>query len=263
MYLVVFVTILVAVIGAFTQIYTKQAAMMSDQQTGVAQAMVQWHATAVALAEKYLVKSALPAIGAGCSLTSLSSSAVPTGLSYCKGPSSVDVYVGMTTGTDCSGAQGAPCVTRLPNGILLSSTVYKFYSIVGRITNGKYYVLTYVPPTVASASNFKTGFLCLPGDITLSGACPSTHAQFSMTFDRLFKQIVKNSHAAPLFYGTSHLISTTNYLVTPVIRDLNDGAETGERSYEILGTKNPSGYYYVPVDSVGLITSFSPCSACT
>jgi hypothetical protein len=71
MYMVVFVALMVSIIGAFGQIYTKQAASGGGAQpaSGVADAMTTWHTNAVWLATKVAMQSKIPAMtGTGCSL---------------------------------------------------------------------------------------------------------------------------------------------------------------------------------------------------
>ncbi|MFA4995445.1 MAG: hypothetical protein WC521_09125 [Bdellovibrionales bacterium] len=252
--MVVFVTLMVALIGAYTQIYTKQAAIGYAQQSGVASAMIAWHSTAVALATKYLKSSSYTA--AGCSLTSLPSSPtvrVPSTVpSFCMGSNGVaDSRVSSTNyivpaPTLCSGSAGAPCFTLLPTGYL--ATPYTFYSIAFRSAS-KNYVLTYVP---LPSDSYNAGLLCLPGNVG-AGACAGTHAQVSTTFKALYKEMGNNSLLSPMSYGK---VMSAGVLTTPNIRALFDSTSAGIMTYTVPGIT------IVPVESIGIISEIQACTAC-
>ena len=159
MYMLVFVTLMVALIGAYTQIYMKQAAFGIAQQAGVSSAMLVWHSTAVDLAKKFVTQASYgPATQ--CTLTAFPAAptGVPTGLNLCGASGGGSAYVGMPVGAlrVCSSNTALdippgtpPCVTSLPNGY--STNPYTFYSIVFQVAGPPVanYVLTFIPPPPA------------------------------------------------------------------------------------------------------------------
>ena len=70
MYLVAFIALVVAIMGTFAQVYNGQAVQLrAPQRAGaVVEAMMQWHATAVDLAENFIDHSNFVS-GGGCSLS--------------------------------------------------------------------------------------------------------------------------------------------------------------------------------------------------
>ena len=248
MYMIVIVTLMVALIGAYAQIYTKQAVNAFARQSGMANAMLMWHSTAAGLASSLVTKTNITA--AGCSLTPpLAGGGLPSFTQCANGFGSV--YVSMPAGANplCSGTQAAPCLPVLPTGYTQS---YKFYSVSFQPTAGNYYVLTYLPPPPANSDSYSLGLLCLPGDAkgTLT-ACPSPHTQFPMTFATLYKQLTKSLLVSPLYYGT---VTASGVLTTPSI-SVSGGTPTSLQ-YTIPSSAD------VPVGSIGFIAKISPCLSC-
>jgi hypothetical protein len=77
MYLLVFVTLMISIIGLFTQVFALQTARLAAHQSGIGSAMLQWHAAAVSMAVS-IIKTGPLAIppsypgtvaATGCSLT--------------------------------------------------------------------------------------------------------------------------------------------------------------------------------------------------
>jgi len=246
--MVVFVTLMVALIGVYSQIYTKQSAKGVEQQSGVASAMIAWHSTAVDLASKFVKASSFSTTG--CTLTSFVSSPstpVPASLPLCTGNKN-PTYVGMTTTPICTGSVGPPCVTKLPEGYL--SSPYTFYSIAFNTSGGKSYVLTYVPPP--PTGSYGLGLLCLPGKLT-GTACPAGHSQFSFTFNSLYKQITKSPLLSPMTYGT---VTSAGVLSTRTMNSLYESTTPQSLQYEV-----PNDISIVPEGTIGIITEITRCSS--
>ena len=254
MYLLVFVTLVVALIGTYAQIYTKQAARAFTQQTGVAETMMSWHTTAVNLAVN-LVKASDMTL-AGCSLTNLTGLGNPPPQTPCHYNDALllPVYVGTnytsstyTGANECDGLHNTPCWSNLPAGFQAGS--YQFYSVAFQGgTPVQNYVLTYVPPTASSGEIYPgLGLLCLPGIASGAGTtCPSTHKQFALTFNEFFKQLRQTTTISPMFYGT---VTASSTLTTP---SFSLGGNTpASLSYAVPST--------VPIGSVGVITQIATC----
>jgi len=249
--MVVFVTLMVALIGTFSQIYTKQATSGFERQTGLADAMVEWHSTAVGLVSNFIRPSGIPTWpSTACSLTSFGGGASPAGTSYCTSPSG-PAYVGKALSGgehECHATSGGepPCVVPLPT--FYETDPYTFYSLAYRVS-GVLYVLTYVPPPATNSDDYNVGLLCLPGG--LSGACSGTNSQFSSTFKTLYNQIKKSPFLTPMSYGT---VTTSGTLETPVFKR--------NEEYTTISYTVPISTI-VPVGSIGIISQVQPCLSCT
>ena len=251
MYMVVFVTLMVALIGTFAQIYTKQASSGFEKQTGLADAMVEWHSTAVGLASNFVRPSTIPTLpSVACSLTRFAGGAAPSSTSLCSGSGGGNAYVGMSlSGSqhECHASSGGevPCVVPLPT--FYETDPYTFYSLLFRSSN-VLYVLTYVPPPSAASDDYDVGLLCLPGG--LSGTCTGSHVQFSSTFKALYNQMKKSPYLTPMSYGT---VTASGNLKTPVFNK--------DSVYTVINYTIPASTI-VPVGSIGIISQVRPCSSC-
>lgn len=165
MYLLVFVTLVVALTGIYGEVLAVQTKQLYANQTGIADAMQAWHNSALAL-----IKSATPAItnfsGVGCSLTQ-------TSPSYQIVSCSNGGAVTLGAGTWPPGNQ------------------YTFYSVYFQSSNKKY-VVTFVPPP--QITNPPPGFVMLPG-------APNGGTQLGITMSDLIAQIKKSSMSS-MYYGT-------------------------------------------------------------
>ncbi len=269
MYMLVFVTLMVALIGGYTQLYMKQASMGYSQQSGVADAMLVWHATAVDLATKFVRASSFAALPSYCTLTTYppppaAASFVPPTTpvpGFCPGtggPAYVAVSKPATIATLlCSGTQGAPCYTQLPTGY--QSNPYTFYSLAYQ-TGGRNYVLTFVPPPPVASDAYNTGALCLPGRLTNLLCAPAppapvpAHMQVSTTLRGLYKEMGDNSLLSPMNYGT---VTAAGALTTPSMKNLYDAPNPGAITYTVPAQA------VVPVGSIGIISQIAPCPATT
>ena len=80
MYAVVFLTLLVALIAGYGQMFSRQAADNAAQQVGISDQVFAWHTTALDLARKFVRQTSVTA--AGCSLTNLAGGGVPAFFIY-------------------------------------------------------------------------------------------------------------------------------------------------------------------------------------
>jgi hypothetical protein len=277
MYMMAIMAMLVALVGTYTQIYTKQVASGITQQSNVVSSMMQWHTTAVSFTTYFLKQSSILPLGQpvdSCTLTRFNTGAFPSGLTQCQynnGAAAATAFVGMSTaGTVplCRNPIVMPCLTPLPQGY---SPNYIFHTVAfndGALPpNTHYYVLTYVPPPSPNAydDTYKVGFLCLPGPLANDMCRVPPNVRFPMAFDTLYKQMAKNPLLSPVGYGTitnSTAICSSApspvlppCLVTPTFPSVNGGALTN------LKYRVPSNTV-VPPGSIGLITEIFPCTGC-
>jgi hypothetical protein len=282
MYMLVFVTLMVAIIGGYAQIYTKQAAKGVEQQSGAVNSMLAWHSTATALAKNLVTLTSIPSTG--CSMLDPgntqdtwspnpgfpdttpgvpSAAVLPTCLYWTSCHCAyTSIYVGARpippSGSDydwnyCSGDQAPPCFVGLPDGY---SSAYSFYSVAFNdgLAIPHYFVLTFVPPPPVNSDSYNLGLLCLPGNASgaLNGSCPAPHTQFSTTFNDLYKQMKKNPLLSPMYYGT---VTAAKTLTTPPLSFVS-GATPAPITYIIPDVTT------VPVGSIGIISEIPLCPTC-
>jgi hypothetical protein len=235
MYVLVFITLIVALIGLYSQLLINQTANFNANQTTVAGAMTVWHSTAILEAKK----TGIPAPGAGgCMLTN----AIPAGGPAVCASSGNNIYVNPTNpaGTVVCPNAVPPnyCYTDLPPGYNIGS--FQFYSVFYQV-NGQSYVVTFVPPPTAP----------VPGYIVLPGAGGT---QVNVTMGTLMSQIKNNNTAlSPLSYGTVE--QPGNILVSGTICMTSASISTctlaGTISYPL-----PTGAgAYIPNHSIAIISS--------
>ena len=179
MYLLTFVTIIVGIIGIYGQVLAVQTARIAAQQTGLAGAMLSWHAAAVAVAANIIdTPGAYTAVAqAGCSLSynaPAGFTACPPGYGESAGTVTFSgyalniVYNRQSNNLVCvplqpvclynSGANCGACTTQY------DVADYQFYSILYKDSGtGGDYVVTFVPPPVTSVSNPAPGFITMAG----------------------------------------------------------------------------------------------------
>lgn len=223
MYLLVFVTLIISLIGLYTQILAVQTARLFANQNGVGRAMLQWQAAAISMAASIVNtnRTGYAAYGlTGCSLSNDT-----TGLALCPPPSnppgSGTPVVSLSTGnpqafgtiTDGANlntiyniASTAPDkreLVRLPTDF--NRGTYRFYSILyntaGNALTGENIVITFVPPAAINASCPVANFLCLPGP---AAANPS---QIGLTSADLMQQL-ENTRISRVTYGTVNAAGT-------------------------------------------------------
>jgi hypothetical protein len=143
MFLVVFVTLVISVIGLFTQVVALQSAQIYNAQSGLSQLMEIWHGVAVNM--NFYTPATNAGLTSGCRLTYLGNiySTVPV----CTATGGGLMYVSTTPATG---------YVPLPSGY---NTTFSFLSVAYQTPAPVLsYVVTYVNPAAADAS----GFLILP-----------------------------------------------------------------------------------------------------
>lgn len=191
MYLLVFTTLMIGIIGLYTQVLALQTARLAAHQSAVGSAMLQWHSAAVSMAAS-IIRTNPAAYNAvklnGCSLTYvMEPGTVAGGFTPCPAPilagGAVDAFGTVTTGP------GAPANPNLiPNQagtknecvhLVSQCTVlgafgcsactssydtlnYQFYSILYQDAGtNQNRVVTFVPAPKITAANPPPGYLSL------------------------------------------------------------------------------------------------------
>jgi hypothetical protein len=227
MFLLTFVTLIVAFVGIYAQVLALQTARFYASQQGIAQEMQIWHAAAVSMAASIIDTNSAayaPFTTTGCSLTFNP----PAGLGLC--PEPLDPINGPITGNSPNGtvaygnlpAQN-PKLNQIYNAITAATECvnlptttatcqssyninsYQFFSVLYQ-TNNQDYVITFVPKATISASNPLPGFLSLPviNGANNTGANPVT---IGITASDLLQQF-QNSGMANYTYGTVNAAGT-------------------------------------------------------
>jgi len=209
-YLVVFVTLVIAVLGTYTQVLAVEAARIASQQTSTAQAMLAWHTASISMATSVIQDSnyVTSYASAGCSLSIDHTTTIAT----CPPP----VHVGLPTQTNGTVTNSLAGVTtssfntnmyfnhitnvrdcvHLPNTRFNGSACittfdakhYEFYSLLFRDSStGVDYVVTYAAPATAGSAG--------------SSLVLASGTQISLTGSDLFTQL-RNMHVSSLSYGT-------------------------------------------------------------
>lgn len=242
MYLLVFVTLMIAIIGTYSQVMGLQAARFSSSQSATASAMMQWHAAAVSMAASIVYTSgAYPGVAGGpgdlgCALTA---NFTLSGMNLVPCPSPI-FYPGVGNGQNgtvttggstptlnfvanhksnknecvrlsavCAATDGNGCVVTTPGNCLTSYDItnHQFYSFLYRDSSvNQNFVVTFVPAPTISASNPAPGYISMVNTNsgwTLSG----------LTISDLMREL--NHAGEPNYgFGTFQNVTTTPQLVT-------------------------------------------------
>lgn len=222
MYLLAFATLLIGIIGIYTQVVAVQTARMAGHQQGIAPAMLTWHAAAVSMAQSIVQTN--PSYSTPCSLTNALTTPARC-LSPLKGwgGTAIETYGTVTNASNvpnliynvgvghnicvnlpstCTAVSGSDCTACSAN---YDTSDYQFYSILYQ-TNNQNYVITYIPPPVISAANPAPGYItAIPSGI-----------QLSMTTGDVMRQL-KNTNFVNYAYG----YITSNGATTVVNADGN------------------------------------------
>ena len=208
MYLLVFVTLVIGLVGIYAQVLSLQAARIASSINALGTNMVEWHLAAISMGGSIL-QTNLPAsipVTVPCSLTFTA----PAGVTACippvgSGDASGTVTVGATSGLN-NIVIGNPPITvpvHLPADYKIAQV--QFYSILYKdASSNQYYVVTYVPPAHISANNPAPGFLSLP----------TSSNYISYTSSDLQHQL-SISHIPDYAYGTAASNGTNEFLVSP------------------------------------------------
>jgi len=226
MYLLVFVTIVISLIGVYAQILTVQTARLASGQATIAQAMLTWHATAIAEA-RYGVYANGPYIpdAFGCSLTV---NFTPVNDSNCQGNNGPIHSIPIVTRTnqfaslpDCTTTAPVntpPCWTGLPpgyrGGFGGAANPYTFFSMYYSPAAGQRYVITFVPAPALSATNPAPGLVKLPGDLPGNVSKFASQQVIGITMAELLKQL-HNAHMPPFAYGVIQNKKLTTVAISP------------------------------------------------
>ena len=241
MYLVVFATLAIAILGTYTQVLAVEVARIAANQTSTASAMLAWHTAAVSMASSIVKTNSSTSTPAGL----FSSANYPSGCSLsadktgsnafhvCPPPinisnstatatqGSVTNSLSNASGTSFSAnmiynttqSPNAPECVHLPNaqsnGTTCTTTFdvkhYEFYSVLFQdSTTGINYVVTFASaPTTGNAST--TNYLTL-----------ASGTQISLTASDLLTQL-KNKRLPSFSFGTfiNGKVSGATYLTYP------------------------------------------------
>lgn len=249
MFLMVYVTLVIGLIGVFSQVYTLQAARMYANQNAVANTMLAWHTVATAYAEKTIHSADITA--SGCDLTH-TSVRLPASNPCTNNPSgtAAQIFVGNSKPTSIANYCNGSSVTSncwVDQSSFSGAQNFNYYSIVYQ-SSGNYYLVTFVPPP--PTDQFGNKNLCLPG--VFSGTtCNGGSIQVGIGFDAFEGQLKKLS------------IKSTNYgFVNAAATALVSGATvTSGGSAASLQYPLPTTAR-VPANSIGIVTQISPCSGC-
>jgi len=193
MYLLAMTMVIIGVLGSYTQVLALQTARLAATQNSFAQAMIEWHNTALALVQNNIPNNSTNIPARGCALTWQLPSAIPTtpAIPICTGGSgalSITVDGAHNTTPNCiSNPSTPPCKTSLPVGY---SSNYEFYSLAYTTAVGQILVMTFLlQPTTTPP------FLVMPSPTLVNGATTS------FTQSDLQKQMI-NSNLSFINYGT-------------------------------------------------------------
>jgi hypothetical protein len=161
MFLVVFATIVIALLGTYTQVLGVEIARIAAAQTSFARAMLSWHTAAMSMAASVIdTNSAYNTTNypSGCALTNDKSSSLSS-FHYCPGPinSAVSASPIETNGTVTGALSSPPYATNL------------IYDSVSKRTE-----CVHLPTTTCSASDPSTG--------NCTGTCTTTFDAKSYEF---------------------------------------------------------------------------------
>jgi hypothetical protein len=148
MYLLVFTTLIVSLIGLYAQISALETGRMYARQNGIGKAMLLWQTAAMSMAANIIkVNGFVPTVG-GCSL----GDDLPVGSpARCPKPTGTSELNGtVTTGTTINQVYSTtPPVGPLPVHLPADYNVgiYRFYSILYHSLAGPNYVVSFLPNT--------------------------------------------------------------------------------------------------------------------
>lgn len=209
MYLLTFVTLLIGIIGIYTQVIAVQTIRFSQQQTGIAPTMMTWHAAAISMAQSIILTNNAAYGGTACSLTY---SYTTASIARCPSPKSppntggdINTYGTVTDNSavpvpyrinnpknNLKICAGLPSICSTPAGYdgttdctactaNYDTVNYQFDSILYQ-QNNQNYVITFIPKPVTSAANPQPGFLVgIPSGILLSMTIADVMRQFKNT----------------------------------------------------------------------------------
>lgn len=230
MYLLVFVTLVIGLLGVYGQILTVQTARVAAGQIGFAQTIQDWHAGAVSMAASVL-KGGYAPDNNGCSLTSGGPVGDCVNAAVCGGSGVVASSAG-AIGKITIDNTACDEEIHLPKGY--KAEYYQFESILYLSASGGRYVLTWVPPPIVAAGNPAPGYVALP-------SASNKRYQTSMTMADISQQFRNIAKSAPYTYG---IVKNSTLKVGSI--------KTDETNVLVLDYGVPN---YVPEGSIGIISS--------
>jgi hypothetical protein len=262
MYLLVFVTLVISVIGLYTQTFALQTARIMSRQTGFANAMLTWHGTALAVAHYSVDATPGPPAGttpnynkaAGCSLSAIGGTNLPPPcLTAGNKPATVGLAAPPAGMQNCDSEVPIsfvpPCWRTLP--LDYASTIYPFFSIAYQWPAPKQnYVITFVPPPLLVTPSCPiNNFVCLPG----TTAPPISQVQLGITLSDLYNQL-RHTSTPTLAYGTV----TNGFVVTAGVSNVGPTLSTLQFPVPTTGALGSE----VPEGSLAIISTPDPCTGC-
>lgn len=236
MYLLTFAMIMIAMLGLYTQVYAVQVARMFANETSIADNIVAWHEAAASLANNVINTTTNPLTIAGCSLSF--SLVAPA---YCiKGAASGGLPSVTVTGNGNYANPAGYIFPQLPG--TFNSVTYQWKSIAYQPTPNTFYVITFVPPPLISATNPPPGYI--------STATAPPH-QLTITMGDLMHQL--QASGLPLY---SFGYVSGGKLITA--STLPPGAPT----FGAAITYPVPPVAEVPNNSIAIISSPGHCAAC-
>src|ERR1700722_14854912 len=263
MYLVVFATLVVAILGTYTQVLAIEVARIAAAQTSVAQAMISWHTAAVSMAAS-IINTNNPTNASqyptgfpnGCSLsyhTAGGASFHPCpspwnalypsetavlntscgGLANCgvisNGSSPMLIFSKASGAQECVHLQGTTCNTYVGSNCTGTCTTtfdvndYEFYSILFR-SGGVDYIVTYALQSASST------YIKLPGN-----------TQLSLTPAGLVKQL-RNLGLSTASYGVVTGTNPNQTITGAVAMNLAIPSAAGVTTGSVALVSTPLGY---------------------
>lgn len=207
MYLLVFITLIIGLVGIYAQVVSLEAARIASNMTGLAKNMIIWHSAAISMGASIVDTGSFTSASSPCSLTYT----LPTAVSVVQCPAPLGS--GSTTGTvtDASGNRnqivnrfsGTPETVHLPSDF--DATKTQFYSILYYdSSSSQSFVVTFVLKPTLSATNPAPGYLALP---------PSKNLISYTTGDLLHQ--LSLSGLPKYSYGTVKTTGVTSVLESP------------------------------------------------
>jgi hypothetical protein len=196
MYLLVFITLVISLIGLYTQTFALQTARMMSHQTGFANAMLAWQAAAVSMGAS--IAKTQPLYTSACSLTYLT---LPKPNPFY--PDGCPTPINLTTGFEVNTVPSTATAGTINNPTTLTTgslnsiyntktdkneqvhlpkdydpKTYQFYSILYQVPPNQNYVVTFATQPTAGPSS---GFITLPSGFQLGISLSDLYQQMQNT----------------------------------------------------------------------------------
>ncbi|MDX2027632.1 MAG: hypothetical protein SFW62_03235 [Alphaproteobacteria bacterium] len=222
MYLLVFITLVISLIGVYTQALAVQTSRLFSKQTAVAETMLTWHGIALTMAQYARTNPVAMTTSTGCSMTEGFA-----GVPYCQasnGATQSPVYVnpngnsspsnlyrvawgGTATTWNCINRNWAkPCWFDMPPSY--NYTGYRFHSVLYNVGSpASVYLITWATTGTITAANPSPGYVQL-----------ASGNQLGLTVGELLRQI-QNTGRRSYGYGKVITVSGQRFLMTSFVPD--------------------------------------------